>query len=243
MINGALLKLAAVKKSYTVGSSLTEVLKGVDMTLAAGDTVAIVGPSGSGKSTLLNIIGLLDTPSSGSLILEGKDTSGLSEQESSHLRNRRIGFVFQMHHLLPQCSVLDNVLLPTLAAPQTAQQKKDSLCRAQSLLERVGLADLLHHRPGQLSAGQRQRAALVRAFINTPALLLADEPTGALDAATARQIAELMLELNRQEKTAMLVVTHSMPLALAMGQCTLLQDGLLKPYADSMPFMKEPRDK
>ncbi len=243
MINGALLKVAAVTKTYTVGGVQTQVLKGIDLHLAAGDTTAIVGPSGSGKSTLLNIIGLLDSPSSGSVILEGKDISGLSEQESSHLRNRRIGFVFQMHHLLPQCSVLDNVLLPTLASPQTAQQKKDAFCRAQSLLERVGLADLLHHRPGQLSAGQRQRAALVRALINTPALLLADEPTGALDAATGRQIAELMLDLNQQEKTAMIVATHSMPLALAMGQCCLLQDGILKPYANSMPFMKEPRDK
>lgn len=222
-----LLQIKGLQKKYSETAGETEVLRGIDMEVPRGRSVAIVGPSGCGKSTLLNILGLLDKPTAGTVSLDGQDYAGLSEAAAAKVRNLRIGFVFQMHHLLPQCSVLENVLIPTLAGNTKASQK-EMLYYAAELLDRVGLTGRMNYLPGQLSAGQRQRAALVRALINKPALLLADEPTGALDHAAAEQIAKLMVELNQQEKLTLIVVTHSMDLARKMDRRYELADGLLK---------------
>lgn len=222
-----LLQIKGLQKKYSETAGETEVLRGINLEVPQGRSVAIVGPSGCGKSTLLNILGLLDKPTAGTVSLDGQDYAGLSEAAAAKVRNLRIGFVFQMHHLLPQCSVLENVLIPTLAGNTKASQK-EMLYYAAELLDRVGLTGRMNYLPGQLSAGQRQRAALVRALINKPALLLADEPTGALDHAAAEQIAKLMVELNQQEKLTLIVVTHSMDLARKMDRRYELADGLLK---------------
>jgi len=222
-----LLQIKGLQKKYSETAGETEVLRGIDLDIPRGRSVAIVGPSGCGKSTLLNILGLMDKPTAGTVLLDGQDFAGLSETAAAKVRNLRIGFVFQMHHLLPQCTVLENVLIPTLAGNTKASQK-EMLYYAAELLDRVGLTGRMNYLPGQLSAGQRQRAALVRALINKPALLLADEPTGALDHAAAEQIAKLMVELNQQEKLTLIVVTHSMDLAKKMDRRYELADGLLK---------------
>jgi lipoprotein-releasing system ATP-binding protein len=226
-MSGYFLNLEHIQKSYGRGEEETKVLRGIDLAITEGQTLAITGPSGCGKSTLLNIIGLLDKSSAGSVILEGQDLTAMGDSEAAAVRNQKIGFVFQMHHLLPQCSVLENVLLPTLAAKDKAI-RDESRQRAENLLERVGLHDRMSYRPGQLSAGQRQRAAIVRAMICRPVLLLADEPTGALDKENAGQIAELMLELNRQEKITLIVVTHSAELAGKMDVQFKLAEGVLQ---------------
>ena len=203
------------------------VLDDISLSIQRGEAVGIVGPSGSGKSTLLNIIGGLDRPTSGTVTLGDRVLSDLSEQELARVRNRDIGFVFQLHHLLPQCTLLENVLVPTL--PIRKELDVDAVSeRARALLDRVGLADRIHHRPPQLSGGERQRAAVVRALINEPCLLLADEPTGSLDHATAVQLADLLVELNRESNVALLVVTHSHELAERMGRCYELRDGGLQ---------------
>ncbi len=222
-----LLQIKGLQKKYSETAGETEVLRGIDLDIPRGRSVAIVGPSGCGKSTLLNILGLLDKPTAGTVSLDGQDYAGLGETAAAKVRNQRIGFVFQMHHLLPQCSVLENVLIPTLAGNTKASQK-EMLYYAAELLDRVGLTGRMNYLPGQISAGQRQRAALVRALINKPALLLADEPTGALDHDTAEQIAKLMVELNQQEKLTLIVVTHSMDLAKKMDRRYELADGLLR---------------
>jgi ABC-type lipoprotein export system ATPase subunit len=221
------LNLENIQKSYGHAAGETKVLRGIELTIAQGQTMAITGPSGCGKSTLLNIIGLLDKATGGKVSLEGRDLTALGDAEAAAVRNQKIGFVFQMHHLLGQCSVLENVLLPTLAAKDKSIRGA-SQQRAENLLERVGLKDRLGYRPGQLSAGQRQRAAIVRAMICRPVLLLADEPTGALDKENAAQIADLMLELNRQEKITLLVVTHSAQLAAKMDDQYTLTEGILQ---------------
>jgi lipoprotein-releasing system ATP-binding protein len=221
------LSLENIQKSYGQADGQTTVLRAIDLTVAQEQMVAITGPSGCGKSTLLNIIGLLDKATAGKVILEGRDLTVLGDTEAAAVRNQKIGFIFQMHHLLPQCSVLENVLLPILAAKDKAV-RDTSQQRAESLLERVGLKDRMTYRPGQLSAGQRQRAAIVRAMICRPVLLLADEPTGALDKENAGQIAELMLELNRQEKITLIVVTHSVELAGRMDVQYKLTEGVLQ---------------
>ena len=219
-----LLELRSVSKSYP-GPTPVPVLRGTQLSVASGESVAIVGPSGSGKSTLLNLLGTLDTPDSGSVWFEGRDLTGLSAKELATLRNRRIGFIFQNHHLLPQCTVLENVLIPTLAergiAPAAAVE------RAKQLLDRVGLRHRIDHTPGQLSGGERQRPAVVRALINEPALLLADEPTGALDRASAGEITRLLTELNLKDGLTLIVVTHSADLAGLMGRAVELRDGQL----------------
>ena len=201
------------------------VLKGVSLKVAAGEALVIVGPSGSGKSTLLNIIGALDHPTSGRVLFEGRDLAGLNDKELSRLRNQEIGFVFQLHHLLPQCTVLENVLIPTLATNGSAS--KASRRRAEQLLDRVGLADRMAHRPGELSGGQRQRVAVARALINRPKLLLADEPTGSLDQESSNDVAELLVGLNRDEGVTLVVVTHSQNLATRIGHVVELRDGIL----------------
>ncbi|MHC4717997.1 MAG: ABC transporter ATP-binding protein [Planctomycetota bacterium] len=222
-----LLTLSEVTKRYDApgGGPGEEVLRGVDLRVAEGESVAVVGPSGSGKSTLLNIIGGLDRPTSGTVCLDGQDLSGLSEAGLAQIRNRQIGFVFQLHHLLPQCTVLENVLIPTMVAEEPL--RAEAPVRARRLLDRVGMSEHVSHRPGELSGGQRQRVAVVRALINDPRLVLADEPTGSLDRRHARELGALLVELNRDEAVTLLVVTHSMELAERMGRVLELSDGLL----------------
>jgi len=207
------------------------VLDGVSLTVGAGESLAIVGPSGCGKSTLLNLIGALDRPTAGRITLGGEDLAAQDDEALARLRNRKIGFVFQDHHLLPQCTVLENVLIPTLANPDA--DRSAARQRAEQLLQRVGLADKAARRPGQLSGGQRQRVAVVRALINQPALILADEPTGALDRGTAGELADLLVELNREQGIAMIVVTHDPTLAGRMAKTFELIDGRLREAAES----------
>lgn len=223
-----LLKLEKVTKNYQAaeGAAPVAVLRDLSFEIGAGESVAIIGPSGSGKSTLLNIIGTLDQPSSGSVWLEGRDLSLLGEPELALIRNQQIGFIFQSHHLLPQCSVLENVLVPTIA-DRRGEDSGDVRKRAEQLLKRVGLGERLHHRPGQLSGGERQRVAVVRALINRPKLLLADEPTGALDRVSAGELARLLVELNREEQVTLVLVTHALDLAQQMGRTLELRDGHL----------------
>jgi lipoprotein-releasing system ATP-binding protein len=225
----AFLKLLDVSKSYesVLDAPPVVVLDGISLEIAAGESVAIVGPSGSGKSTLLNLIGGLDRPTRGQIWVEGDDLGRFNEKELAAFRHRRLGFIFQAHHLLPQCNVLENVLVPTLAARQTAEERRNAEQRAARLLERVGLGARLEHRPGQLSGGERQRVAVVRALINQPCLLLADEPTGALDRAAADGLARLLTELNREEQVTLILVTHADDLAARMARRLQLLDGRL----------------
>ncbi|HOF39635.1 MAG TPA: ABC transporter ATP-binding protein [Candidatus Hydrogenedentes bacterium] len=223
--SAVLLEMRDVTKSYPASPAPLDVLKGVSLHLKQGESVAVVGPSGCGKSTLLNLIGTLDTPSSGSIYFEGRDLGGLNSQELARFRNTSVGFVFQSHHLLPQCTALDNVLVPALVN-DGAQVRK---ARALDLLERVGLLERAAHRPGQLSGGERQRVAVVRALINQPRLLLADEPTGALNEEAAAGLVALLLELSREEGMTLVVVTHAKQVAAQMDRVLELHDGLLKP--------------
>jgi len=222
-----ILQLEHVWKHYDSGSGEpTEVLKDVSLTVAPGESLAVVGPSGSGKSTLLNIAGALDRPTRGSVLLGGRDLCALGEAELAAVRNRSIGFVFQLHHLLAQCTIWENVLIPTLAGGH-AREAGEAEARARSLLQRVGLGDRLSHRPGQLSGGERQRVAVVRALINQPGLLLADEPTGSLDRAAAKNLTQLLVELNGDEQVTLVVVTHAAYVAEQMGRAMELRDGTL----------------
>jgi len=226
------LKLNRVTKRYDSPSqsgALT-VLNEVSLDVAQGESLAIVGPSGSGKSTLLHIIGTLDRPTSGAVELNGQDLGALDDLQLAAVRNRQVGFVFQAHYLLPQCSVLENVLVPTLACGEAAA-RDGAEERAGRLLKRVGLGERLSHRPGELSGGERQRAAVVRALINQPRLLLADEPTGSLDQASARELGQLLLDLNREEGVTLIVVTHALELAQRMRRVLELKEGCLVPPA------------
>jgi len=224
-----MLELVHVGKTYpSVGNEGgAHVLKDVTLKVEKGRSMVIVGPSGSGKSTLLNIIGALDHPTKGQVLLDGRDLAGLSETELARIRNRQIGFIFQLHHLLPQCTILENVLVPTLADGKRPPLD-DVRERAVDLLKRVGLKEFLRHRPGELSGGQRQRVAVVRALINRPGLLLADEPTGSLDRDASENIADLLIELNRSEQVTLIVVTHSLELAQRVGHIMELSDGVLR---------------
>jgi ABC-type lipoprotein export system ATPase subunit len=223
-----MLEVANVSKSYAWPGRAGEVcvLRDISLKLDAGGSLAIVGPSGSGKSTLLNIIGGLDRADGGQVLLAGKDLSQQSEAELARIRNQEIGIVFQSHLLLRQCTVLENVLVPTLVNKDRGSRKAAE-GRARGLLDRVGLGDWQYHRPGELSGGQRQRVAVVRALINRPKLLLADEPTGSLDRDSAEGIAELLVELNRSEAVTMIVVTHSLKLAERIGPVKELGNGVL----------------
>jgi lipoprotein-releasing system ATP-binding protein len=224
-----MLELVHVAKKYDSPGDKQglSVLKDITLKVQPCRSLAIVGPSGSGKSTLLNIMGALDHPTGGQVLFDGRDLAALGEKELAQIRNKQIGFVFQLHHLLPQCTVLENVLVPTLADRKRPGTKEVS-DRAEHLLERVGLKDFLLYRPGELSGGQRQRVAVVRALINNPKLLLADEPTGSLDKDSSENIAELLVELNKSERVTLIVVTHSLGLAERMGRVMELSDGLLK---------------
>jgi lipoprotein-releasing system ATP-binding protein len=243
-----LLWLDKVSKDFAPGEGapVVRVLRETSLEIVQGESVAIVGPSGSGKSTLLNIIGTLDQPSSGRVLLRGEDLASLNALEVARLRNAQIGFIFQFHHLLPHCTVWENVLVPTLAdgrrearraeRPEPGQAEgparaETAQARAQRLLQRVGLGERLQHRPGQLSGGERQRVAVVRALINQPPLLLADEPTGALDHASSDSLGQLLVDLNREEGVTIIVVTHAVGLARRMGRILELRDGVLTPMS------------
>jgi ABC-type lipoprotein export system ATPase subunit len=222
----ALLRLERVSKAYetvTDGAPLT-VLSAIDLELTAGDSVAITGPSGCGKSTLLNIIGTLDRPTAGRVMLDGRDLAGLDEAALAEVRSRQIGFVFQAHHLLPQCTVWENVLVPTLALKDRAGSAAE---HASGLLDRVGLSPRLDHRPAELSGGERQRVALVRALVNRPKLLLADEPTGALDGPNAEALTRLLVDLNREQGVTLVIVTHAEEVAGQMCRRWRLREGYL----------------
>lgn len=204
-----MLELLEVSKTYTTEAEAVRVLDNVNLTIEPGQTVSFTGPSGSGKTTLLNLIGGLDKPTSGKVMLNRTNLASLREGELARLRNLQIGFVFQLHYLLPQCTALENVLLPTLAQRLSEIEKNQFRKRAVELLEKVGLGNYQQARPGRLSGGQRQRVAVARALINRPQVLLADEPTGSLDADTAEQITDLLLELNESEQVTLIVASHS----------------------------------
>lgn len=215
-----MLELKGVSKEYRTAAGPIPVLDGIDLTLQRGEAIAVMGPSGSGKSTLLHILGALDAPSSGTVRLDGRDPFVQSEKDQALFRNRHVGFVFQDHALLPQCTAVENVIVPVLVAERSGGEET----RARQLLERVGLASLLHKRPAELSGGEKQRVAIARALIRKPLLLLCDEPTGNLDRASADNIASLLLEVHEQQNTILVVVTHSREIAVRMGSRYELRD-------------------
>jgi len=221
-----ILNLREVTKWYESAPD-RKILEGLDLDVAVGERFAIVGPSGCGKSTLLNVMGTLDEPSEGEVIVDGTSTSGLDEAAIARTRSAKLGFIFQMHHLLPQCTALENVLVPTLALADRPDPE-DAADRARDLFERVGLGDKLDRQPGQLSGGERQRVAVIRALVNGPKLLLADEPTGALDEDNAARLIELLVELNDAEGLALIVVTHDRELAEKVGEVRTLQRGKIE---------------
>lgn len=223
--SGADIQLSHVVKTFQTGASPTPVLRGVDLQIAAGETLAITGASGSGKTTLLQIIGALDAADTGDVRVNGRELASLDEQARSHFRNREIGFVFQAHILLPQLTALENVLVPTWASPPT--HALEHVARANYLLERVGLTDRKTHFPGQLSGGECQRVAVARALIMKPSLLLADEPTGSLDYDTAQSLMELLLALNTEEGATLLLVTHAREYASRMSRQVELKNGVI----------------
>lgn len=220
-----MLELQDVTKQYEAADQCDSVtvLKGITLSIQQGQSVAMVGPSGCGKSTLLNLIGGLDTPTQGRVSLDGQDLASLNESEIARFRNQKIGFIFQLHHLLPQLTALENVLVPTLAVKGESHSQQQS--RAKALLDRVGLSDFITHRPAQLSGGQRQRVAVARALINQPKVLLADEPTGSLDQVTAEQIGDLLVDVHKAERVTLIMVTHAMALAQRMDQIYKLENG------------------
>lgn len=222
----SILELRGVTKWYESAPE-RRILDGLDLVVTAGERFAIVGPSGCGKSTLLNLLGTLDAPSEGRVIVDGTDTVGLGEDAVARIRSEKIGFIFQMHHLLPQCTALENALVPTLALTRRPDPA-GAADRAKRLFDRVGLGDKLDRLPSQLSGGERQRVAIVRSLINSPRLLLADEPTGALDEDNAKRLMELLAELNETEGLALIVVTHDRTLAATLGSVRVLHRGRLE---------------
>jgi len=213
-----------ISKTYTDGNSAVEVLKGINFTINRGDLIAIVGPSGSGKSTLLHLLGGLDKPTEGQISIQGVDWQTLNEKKRCKLRNQNLGFIYQFHHLLPEFSAMENVAMPLLLR-QTSTASAENL--SMSILEKVGLSNRATHKPSQLSGGERQRVAIARALVHQPLCVLADEPTGNLDNATAAKVFELMLDLNKQFNTALIIVTHDQQLAARMDRTFTIQDGVL----------------
>ena len=219
------IRCESLGKTYAEGKLHTPVFDGLELTILTGETVAILGVSGAGKSTLLHLLGGLDTPSAGEVYVAGQKMSTLSDAARGRLRNRALGFVYQFHHLLPEFTALENVMLPVLLGGASVV---DASQRARSLLESVGLGHRLEHKPGELSGGERQRAAVARALVNTPACVLGDEPTGNLDEKTAATVFELMLELNRAKKTSLVLVTHDRRLARRLDRVLELHEGKLR---------------
>jgi len=217
-------------KTYAEGSLHTQVFDGLDIAVSKGETVAILGASGAGKSTLLHLLGGLDVPSAGEVYVAGQKMSALSDAARGRLRNKALGFVYQFHHLLPEFTALENVMMPVLLA---GRPTAEAMQRAQTLLENVGLGHRLQHKPGELSGGERQRAAVARALVNTPACVLGDEPTGNLDEKTAATVFAQMLELNRAQGTSLVLVTHDRRLARRLDRVLELQQGKLRELATS----------
>ena len=226
MDDSALLSAVNLHKTFRKDAVVVPVLGGLDLRVHAGEFLSVVGASGSGKSTLLHLLGTLDRPTCGTVRLDGADPFALPEPQLADFRNRKIGFVFQDHHLLPQCTVLENVLIPTLINTDGKSSETESW--AKSLVERVGLSGRLDHRPAELSGGERQRVAVARALVRKPVLLLADEPTGNLDRRSAQAVGELLLDLHRQEQTMLVVVTHSAELAGLFAKRVEMNDGTLQ---------------
>jgi lipoprotein-releasing system ATP-binding protein len=224
-----LLSLEHINKGFgnSDDSSYRPVLNDLSLQVVEGESIAILGPSGSGKTTLLNLVGGLDTPDDGSVQFRGEDITAYSSKQIDLFRNRQVGFVFQFHHLLPQCTLLENVLIPTLVQSDRSTRAK-SAERAETLMKRVGIWEFKNKLPGILSGGECQRAAVVRAMINAPSILLADEPTGALDSDNVEVMADLLLELNQKDGLTLMVVTHSLELARRMGRTLEIRNGKLQ---------------
>lgn len=225
---GAVIRCESLAKTYAEGALRTHVFDGLDLSVRPGETVAIVGASGAGKSTLLHLLGGLDMPTAGEVYVAGHMMSALSDAERGHLRNLSLGFVYQFHHLLPEFTALENAMLPLLLSGAPVA---DAAGRARALLESVGLGHRLEHKPGELSGGERQRAAVARALVNRPACVLGDEPTGNLDEKTAQTVFELMLSLNREHGTSLVMVTHDHRLARRLDRVLELHEGRLRPLA------------
>ena len=225
MSNETVLRAEQLSRSYKQGDLSVDVLSNVNLDIKSGERIAIIGSSGSGKSTLLHLLGGLDTPTSGSVVIDGQNIAGLSQAKRGKLRNKHVGFVYQFHHLLPEFSAVENVSMPLLIRGESKSRAADA---ASELLVRVGLGERLRHKPAELSGGERQRAAIARALINRPKVVLADEPTGNLDESTAERVYELMLELNQELGTSFLLVTHDTKLAARMDRVLKLTRGELR---------------
>ena len=223
-MSNSIIKVSHLKRDFALGSNWIQVLKGIDLDIKKGEYVALMGPSGSGKSTLMNILGCLDTPTSGEYILNGKDVSKMNDNELAEIRNKEIGFVFQTFNLLPRTTALQNVALPLVYAGKSKTQRTQ---RASEVLTQVGLADRMDHQPNQLSGGQRQRVAVARALVNTPSIILADEPTGNLDTKTSIEIMGLFDEIHAQGNTVILV-THEEDIAEHAHRIIRLRDGVIE---------------
>ena len=230
-----LLAVQGLRKTYTIGTQTVHALDGVDLTIARNEYVALMGPSGSGKSTLMNMLGCLDTPTSGSYLLNGKDVGRLDEDALADIRNKEIGFVFQTFNLLPRYSALENVALPLIYAGVSRDEREE---RARQVLDQVGLADRMHHRPNELSGGQRQRVAVARALVNRPSIILADEPTGNLDSATSMEIMALFRAIHEAGNT-IIVVTHEEDIAACAQRIVRLKDGRVDSDAAARPVAVE----
>ncbi|MDI9818525.1 MULTISPECIES: lipoprotein-releasing ABC transporter ATP-binding protein LolD [unclassified Legionella] len=223
-MNEVIFNCQALSKSYHDGTNSIQVLKAIELAIYQGDRIAVVGPSGSGKSTLLHLLGGLDKPTAGTVLMDGTDWQKLSEKKRCRLRNRHLGFVYQFHHLLPEFTALENVSMPLLLDSKTVDEAQT---KAADILKQVGLTNRLDHKPSQLSGGERQRVAIARALVHQPQCVLADEPTGNLDHATAVKVFDLMLDLNKNLNTALVIVTHDRQLANRMDRVFTIQDGIL----------------
>ena len=224
-MNKSVLEVRGLTKAFREGGRTLEVLRGVELTVTTKDRLAIIGASGSGKTTLLQLLGGLDQPTAGEVIVCGQSMGALNDSERGKLRNRKLGFVYQFHYLLPEFSALENVAMPLLIR---GVGSTEAMGKAEKLLVRIGLLERLHHRPSKLSGGERQRVAVARALITGPSIVLADEPTGNLDRPTGARLFDLMLELNSDLGTSLVVVTHDLALAARMDRILKLEDGLLK---------------
>ena len=229
-MSDSLIKITNIKRDFVLGSEIVYVLKGIDLEIKKGEYVALMGPSGSGKSTLMNLLGCLDTPTSGQYILNGKDASQMTDDELADIRNREIGFVFQTFNLLPRTTALDNVALPMIYAGYSKSERRQ---RATEVLTQVNLSDRMDHQPNQLSGGQRQRVAIARALVNKPSIILADEPTGNLDSKTSVEIMNLFGDIHRNGNTVILV-THEEDIAAYANRVIRLRDGLIESDTDGI---------